>query len=681
MSAERWQEENSKYLSASLEWLRLRFQVLEETSRTPETPVPAPARNRVRGSQVRSSETAARAADEAAVELARLASAMQPAPALCLLAERLGMSAFERNVLLLAISAELDVGDTPLAGGASAYRAAPSFALAMRLFEDPAWDALSPERPLRYWRLVELVPADLAGVVHSTLRADERIVNFCRGLNHLDERLAASLSEMPVRLLHLDLPPSQREAVTLVTAAWQVKNSTILPLVQLLGTDGTSKQVVALEACRAQGRRLYRLAADLLPTAPNELLAFARLWQRESHLTAAALYVDADDLDGRDGESTAPVRRLLANLSGYLLLATREPSQRISRPLCSIHVMKPTAVEQRELWTANLPCEEGSAPVLAQQFDLNVAEIQQVIETALSISDDSSTLQDSLWELCREQTQPRLDLLAQRLDPRATWKDMVLPRAETDLLRQIAAQVSRRATVYGDWGFGERMNRGLGITALFAGESGTGKTMAAEVLANELRLGLYRIDLSAVVSKYIGETEKNLRRLFDAAENGGSILFFDEADALFGKRSEVRDSHDRYANIEVNYLLQRMEAFRGLAILATNMRSSLDSAFTRRLRFVVTFPFPSVSDRKLMWQKAFPSQTPTQDLDFGRLARLNLTGGNIHSAAINAAFLAADRQRPITMAEALAAARNELLKLDQPIVEAEFHWFEPKGVA
>ena len=184
-----------------------------------------------------------------------------------------------------------------------------------------------------------------------------------------------------------------------------------------------------------------------------------------------------------------------------------------------------------------------------------------------------------------------------------------------------------------------------------------------------------------MVSKYIGETEKNLRRLFDAAEDGGTILFFDEADALFGKRSEVRDSHDRYANIEVNYLLQRMESFRGLAILATNMRSSLDAAFTRRLRFVVTFPFPGVSDRRLMWQKAFPAKTPTLDLDFGRLARLNLTGGNIHSAAINAAFLAADRGTPVTMREALAAARNELVKLDQPVMESDFLWLEPKGAA
>ena len=197
-----------------------------------------------------------------------------------------------------------------------------------------------------------------------------------------------------------------------------------------------------------------------------------------------------------------------------------------------------------------------------------------------------------VWDACLANTRPRMDLLAQRLDPKATWDDIVLPAEVEQLLRQIAGQVAQRSTVYDAWGFRARMNRGLGISALFAGESGTGKTMAAEVLANELRLNLYRIDLSAVVSKYIGETEKNLRRLFDAAEDGGAILFFDEADALFGKRSEVKDSHDRYANIEVNYLLQRMEAYGGLAILATNMKSALDPAFRAPAALCGELPVP-----------------------------------------------------------------------------------------
>jgi SpoVK/Ycf46/Vps4 family AAA+-type ATPase len=265
----------------------------------------------------------------------------------------------------------------------------------------------------------------------------------------------------------------------------------------------------------------------------------------------------------------------------------------------------------------------------------------------------------------------------------------VLPKMEMDLLKQIGAQVRQRNMVYVEWGFARKMNRGFSISALFAGDSGTGKTMAAEVIANELRLNLYRIDLSAVVNKYIGETEKNLRRLFDAAEDGGAILLFDEADALFGKRSEVKDSHDRYANVEINYLLQRIESYRGLAILATNMKSALDTAFLRRLRFIVTFPFPGVADRRRLWEKVFLQDDlthglaapPLDRLDYDRLARLNLAGGHIHNVALNAAFMAAHAGTKVNMPLILEAARAEFLKLDRPLNEADFRWPVPPSAA
>jgi SpoVK/Ycf46/Vps4 family AAA+-type ATPase len=260
------------------------------------------------------------------------------------------------------------------------------------------------------------------------------------------------------------------------------------------------------------------------------------------------------------------------------------------------------------------------------------------------------------------------------LEPKATWDDIMLPDPEMRLLRQIAGQVGQRSRVYDEWGFRGKMNRGFGINALFTGESGTGKTMAAEVLANELQLHLYRIDLASVVSKYIGETEKNLRRLFDAAEDGDAILFFDEADALFGKRSEVKDSHDRYANIEINYLLQRMEAFHGLAILATNLKNGMDAAFLRRLRFIVQFPFPGVAERRRIWSNVFPYDMPTRGLDYDWLARLNLTGGSIHNVAINAAFAAAQAGEPLTMPMVLDAARSEFRKLERPINESDLRW-------
>jgi SpoVK/Ycf46/Vps4 family AAA+-type ATPase len=276
-----------------------------------------------------------------------------------------------------------------------------------------------------------------------------------------------------------------------------------------------------------------------------------------------------------------------------------------------------------------------------------------------------------LWDACRSHARPRIEGLGQRIASPASWDDLVLPPAQREVLRDVAAHVRNRATVYERWGFAGQGSRGLGISALFSGASGTGKTMAAEVIANELRLDLYRIDLSSVVSKYIGETEKNLRKIFDAAEEGGAILLFDEADALFGKRSEVKDSHDRYANIEVSYLLQRMESYRGLAVLTTNLKSALDTAFLRRIRFIVQFPFPDAEQRADIWRRVFPRATPTEGLDAELLAQLNVAGGNIRSIAVHAAFLAADAGEPVRMEHVLRAARSEYAKMEKPLTDAE----------
>jgi SpoVK/Ycf46/Vps4 family AAA+-type ATPase len=258
------------------------------------------------------------------------------------------------------------------------------------------------------------------------------------------------------------------------------------------------------------------------------------------------------------------------------------------------------------------------------------------------------------------------------LEPRVDWSDLVLPDEQLTMLHQIADQVAQRGTVYGDWAFGARITRGLGISVLLTGPPGTGKNLCGEVLAAHLDLDLYRIDLSAVVSKYIGETEKNLRALFDAAEGGGVILFFDEADALFGKRSEVKDAHDRYANTQTNDLLQRMEDYSGLSILATNMRRAMDGAFLRRLRFVIEVPFPQTAQRRDIWQRAFPAQAPTQDIDFDRLADLRVTGGMTRNIALNAAFTASAAGTPITMPDVLNAARIEFRKMELPVRERDF---------
>jgi SpoVK/Ycf46/Vps4 family AAA+-type ATPase len=304
----------------------------------------------------------------------------------------------------------------------------------------------------------------------------------------------------------------------------------------------------------------------------------------------------------------------------------------------------------------------------AAQFHLTATAADDVVENIRALA--SSERAGAAWRLAREAARGGLESVAQRIVTRIDFSDLVLPSAHLSTLRDIARHLKHRDRVLGEWGFGDKHSRGHGMTALFAGESGTGKTLAAEAIANEAGLDLYRVDLATLVSKYIGETEKNLKRLFDAAEASGTVLLFDEADALFGKRSEVKDSHDRYANIEVAYLLQRVEAYRGLAILTTNMKSALDRAFLRRIRFVVNFPFPDVTAREQIWRRQFPPRAPLSDVDFKVLAKLNLPGGNINSIALNAAFKAADGDTPIDQATLMSAARAEFAKLERSMGDA-----------
>jgi ATPase family protein associated with various cellular activities (AAA) len=419
---------------------------------------------------------------------------------------------------------------------------------------------------------------------------------------------------------------------------------------------------------------LYSLPSYAVPNRPAELDAFMRLWQREAMLNGSVLLIDCDHGNDGDIAREGAIARIFEQIRGCLILTSRSPRRSWRRPSITLDVGKPTSSEQRAMWrellgdaTSRL---NGSLDAISAQFDFGQNAIRTACTEALQ-TQKQQDLSSSLWEACRAQARPQLDDLAQRIQPAATWDDLVLPDTEKKILRDIEVHVRRRTKVYQTWGFASRGSRGLGISALFAGPSGTGKTMAGEVLANQLRLDLYRIDLSQVVSKYIGETEKNLRRVFDAAEAGCAILLFDEADALFGKRSEVKDSHDRYANVEISYLLQRMEAYRGLAILTTNMKTALDEAFQRRLRFVVQFPFPDAEQRAQIWRHIFPAQTPLASLDYERLARLQVSGGNIRNIAMNGAFLAAEADEPVGMTHLVVAARSEYAKLERPLAEAD----------
>jgi hypothetical protein len=597
---------------------------------------------------------------------AQLAEPAEPA-GLASVVEGFGLSPFERDVLLLCAGVELDARFADLCARATGdpLTRRPTFGLALAALPDPHWSALAPAAPLRHWRLVDLEPGE--SLATRPLRIEERVLHHLAGLEYLDDRLGGVVARVAAPA---SLAESHAAAAHAVARAVAAQVGPVFVFVGLSGADAGSRRAVAARAAADAGWRLHVASGADIPGHPADREAFARLWERESTLARSVLLVEIDD--NAEPDVLRRVAALVDAVGAPLVVSAHEPPRLGRRLGLQVDVPRASSREQRFLWEQVLGARaaslNGSLDVLTKQFDLDPHAIAAASVEAL---DASGPLDEALWRACRTQSRPRLDDLAQRIEPVAGWDDIVLPQAQLEILREVAAHVRRRALVYDTWGFARKSARGLGVSALFEGVSGTGKTMAAEVLARELELDLYRIDLSQVVSKYIGETEKNLRRVFDAAETGGTILLFDEADALFGKRTEVKDSHDRYANIEVSYLLQRMEAYRGLAILTTNQRDALDQAFARRIRFVVNFPFPNADERAEIWRRVFPTETPLEGVDHEALAVLSLAGGSIRNIALGAAFLAADEAEPVTMRHLARAAARECTKLERPLSEAE----------
>jgi hypothetical protein len=632
LAAEPWAEANERHLHAEFGWLKTLL----------------------------SDSTNGSGATSARVERERteLREALAIEPAIDTLAGAFGLTPFERHLLLLLAGVEMDgeLAELCVVAGGPQRHGAVTVGMALALLPHAHWSALSPARPLRRWHLLELGNGPL--LTASTMRVDERVLHYLAGVDAPEPRMDGVLRRCrPGRLV----ADAHQALAAAIAGDWE-PGADGWPVVQLHGGERDGSEDIAALVAAELGWELDAVCAEHLPVTPIDRHRFATLWTRESILRGAALLVEA----------TAPSRDAVGELAGAirgpLLVAAPEalPLRRSSR---AYPVERTTERERRSLWRQSLgprhAARKGLVETLASRFALSaraIGDSASAVHAAIAAGADPV----AAVRAGRGRPATRLDELAQRVEPVATWKDLVVPDPVSDTLRAIAAQVRHRATVYEEWGFAARGRRGLGITALFTGESGTGKTMAAEVLANDLSLYLYVIDLSGVVSKYIGETEKNLARVFDAAEDG-AILLFDEADALFGKRTEVRDSHDRYANVEVSYLLQRMETYRGLAILTTNLKTALDRAFQRRLRFVAAFPFPDAALRERIWRGVFPPGTPVSRLDWSRLAGIAMSGGSIRNVAVNAAFLAADAGQSVRMRHVLQAARTEFVKLERPV--------------
>ncbi|MEM9293207.1 MAG: AAA family ATPase [Acidobacteriota bacterium] len=605
------------------------------------------------------------------------------------LVDRFALSPFERALVVLAAGVELEarVAQACAQAQGDSSLAYATFGLALAALPHSHWSALSPSRPLRRWQLIEM-PSD-GPLTARRLTLAERVLHYLLGEQRLDSELELVMSAVPSGL---PLPPSQGRLARRLGALLELGEPAIL---QLLGPLDQARSVAA-EAVEGVELQLFSLPVAAVPALGADLDRFCRLWEREALLGPAVPLLEVDAEGSAQATALAAAARLAEALPGAVLVAGSKPLPVSRRPLLTYSVEVPPFAERRELWQQTLAepggrgelLEDRELDDLAATFAIGGEQIRACASDARAqeelaqeeraleeVNRDSARVPEPwaqrLRSVCRRQVRPRLEALAQRIEVRSRFEDLVLPTAQTQRLRQLADHAAGRVQVLERWGFGAKGRRGLGTSALFAGPSGTGKTLAAEVVAQALDLDLYRIDLASVVSKYIGETEKNLKQIFDAAEAGGALLLFDEADALFGKRSEVRDSHDRYANIEVGYLLQRMESFDGVAVLTTNLKDSMDSAFTRRLRFIVDFPFPEASARERIWRRSFPSQTPLENIDFQRLARLDVTGGHIRNMALNAAYRAAAAGSAVTMGTILGAAKDEYAKLRRTLTREE----------
>jgi hypothetical protein len=609
-------------------------------------------------------------------------------PALEQICSRFNLSEFERYIVVFCAAMEIDRRFPSLCAKAQSFddQYSPTFDLFNSVLPNSHWSAITPDGPLRYWKMLALGSGST--LTNTSLHIDERILHYLLGVKTTDPLLTgiAEVSQAPKQLV-----PSHQSLAESIKSLWQRNTSyDFPPIIQLSGSEIEDKIDIAQTVCDQFERRVSLLNCHRIPLNAKDLEAFIRRLERECILDHKALLLNCDDIDHSDKLQQASINQLLEEFKGSVIIMTLSPLQGVKRQMIRFDVPKPDPQEQLTAWEKSiaelktqLNGQEKHLPdsnhlrqdlqELTSQFQLSTSMIRQACTAVVGqlAMPSVPSFKQALWQSCRVQARPGLDELAERIESKLSWEDLVLPPLQKGTLMEISAHVRQKAKVYEDWGFASKSRRGLGITALFSGPSGTGKTLAAGILANELNLDLYKIELSAVVSKYIGETEKNLQRIFDAAESGGVILLFDEADSIFGKRSEVKDSKDRNANLEVSYLLQRMESYPGMAILTTNLQSNLDPAFMRRLRFVTQFSMPDAAHRAEIWRRIFPANTPTEGLNAERLAQLNTPGGNIRIIALNAAFIAADAAEPVQMKHILRATQTEYEKLGKSLTSVE----------
>ncbi|HET7767202.1 MAG TPA: ATP-binding protein [Chloroflexota bacterium] len=643
------------------------------------------------------------------------------------LAAAFGLSPLEVDALLVCLAPALDRRYERFYGYLQddATRKWPSPNLILELLCKPGPERLlrlrhfDPEAPLFRNQLLRRVPEP--GVVdppalNQALRPDEAVISWLLGRFRPHADLGAHATLVGARPVEEEeasawVPDETRAALETLRAA---AASGARPVLVFHGKDAESQWMAARALSGVARRPLLRVRLKELlepaPVAPGAAappvavataLKMVRAALRDARLTGAIPFLAEWDVISRDGTVPPEVLHEVTQYPGYVVLAGKNKwLPQGADPESQIHWLEfgtPAYAQRRRLWRYLLP--EPAVPVagpkapkktraakvpaldvdgVAGQFVLTTGQIRDSVTLAHDMAAQRGGAAErvserDLFAAARAHASPTLGKLARHITPRYGWDDLVLPPDQVQMLRELVSTVRGRPKVLEEWGVGKKLASSAGVTVLFSGPPGTGKTMSAEVVAGELGLDLYKIDLSTVISKYIGETEKNLEQIFVEAETSNAILFFDEADAIFGKRSEVRDAHDRYANIEISYLLQRMESYDGVTILATNLRSNLDAAFTRRLQFVVDIPFPEEEDRLRIWKALLPSEVPcAPNVNLAALAnRYKMAGGNIRNVIVSATYLAAANGGRITNEYLLHGVKRELQKMGRLLKDGE----------
>ncbi|MFB2881582.1 AAA family ATPase [Floridanema aerugineum] len=614
------------------------------------------------------------------------------------------LTPFETDLLLLTLAPELDLRYQKI----YAYlqddvtRKRPSIDLALQLFcctleeRVKAREPFIKDSPLLNYNLLLLHEDSIdrpSPLLSRSLKLDDRIAEFLLGSDRLDTRLLKPISLVqwlrPQKSLKDLVLPTEIKQTLQQLISLEIDNTPWLCLLQ--GVEGTGKRTTASAVANARKRSLLAIDLPAMIQAELPFHALLELAFREARLYNSLVYLDgwhqllADTT--KHHLAIAFVEQIIAQFPGIVFIASQtpwQPNNSDRHSFIRIEFSLPDLRSRYALWQTALSQAQGISPQvnikdLANSFRLSGGQIQRSIALAtsqakLNQGKNYTITTDDILLGCQLESSRTLISFARKITPKRVWEDLVLPKDTMAQLRELCQQVRYRSQVYSDWGFEQRLSLGKGTIALFTGDSGTGKTLSVEILAKELGLDLYQVDLSQIVSKYIGETEKNLSRVFEDAQASNAILFFDEADALFGKRSDIKDAHDRYANIEVNYLLQRVETYEGVIILTSNLSKNIDTAFLRRLHFSIEFPFPDEYHRFQIWRRMFPPQAPlSTDVDFEFLARkFKIAGGNIKNVAIAAAFRAAEDGGEIHMEHLILSLKREYRKLGKVCERTEF---------